>query len=96
MKKNRYSYSPEFKARLVLEVLSEQKTPLQIAIENDLHVKTLNSWVREARKKLSAIFTGEIQQPEAATQKEIDGLHKKIGQLTVENDFLKKVSGKCQ
>ncbi len=43
---------------------------------------------------MAAIFKGEIQDPEVALQKEIDMLHKKIGQLAVENDFLKKVSGK--
>lgn len=96
MKKNRHSYSAEFKTQRVLEVFSEQKTPLQIASEQGLHVKTLNAWVREAREKMSAIFKGEVQQPEVAAQKEIDGLHKKIGQLTVEIDFLKKVSGKWQ
>jgi transposase len=77
-------------------VLSEQKTPLQIASEHGLHVKTLNGWVHEAREKMSGIFKGEIQQPEVAAQKEIERLHQKIGQLTVEIDFLKKVSGKWQ
>jgi len=96
MKKNRHSYSAEFKTQRVLEVLAEEKTPLQIASENGIHVKTLLGWACEAREKMSAIFKGELQQPEVAAQKEIERLHQKIGQLTVEIDFLKKVSGKWQ
>lgn len=96
MKKNRHSYNAEFKTQVVLEVLQGHKTPLQIATERAVHVVTVNSWVREAREKMSAIFKGEIQQPGVAAQQEIDDLHKKIGQLTVEIDFLKKASGKWQ
>jgi transposase len=92
MKRN--SYSPELKAEVVLEVLSGLKTIQQIGQERGIHPVSITSWVKEARSKLVAIFKGEIQDPEVALQKEIDTLHKKIGQITVENDYLKKVSGK--
>ncbi|NDC96506.1 IS3 family transposase, partial [bacterium] len=92
MKRN--SYSPELKAEVVLEVLSGLKTVQQIGQERGIHPVSITSWVKEARAKLVAIFKGEIQDPEVALQKEVDTLHKKIGQLAVENDFLKKVSGK--
>ncbi len=92
MKRN--SYSPELKAEVVLEVLSGLKTIPQIGQERGIHPVSIASWVKEARSKMVAIFKGEIQDPEVALQKEIDTLHKKIGQITVENDFLKKVSGK--
>lgn len=92
MKRN--SYSPELKAEVVLEVLSGLKTIQQIGQERGIHPVSITGWVKEARGKMVAIFKGEIQDPEVALQKEIDTLHKKIGQMTVENDFLKKVSGK--
>ena len=94
MTKPKQNYSPEFKSKLVLEALSEEKTPLQIAVENGVHPKSLNKWVKDAKLKLPAIFKGEVQETEVVLQKEIDVLHKKIGQLTVENDFLKKASGR--
>ena len=94
MKKNKPHYSPELKSEIVLEVLSGQKSPAQIAIERDIHVTSINGWVRETRKQLSAIFKGEIQQPEQRQAQEIERLHQKIGQLTVEIDFLKKASGR--
>jgi transposase-like protein len=78
MKKNKPNYSPELKAEIVLEVLSGQKSPAQIAIERDIHVTSINGWVRETRKQLSAIFKGEIQQPEQLLQKEIERLHQKM------------------
>lgn len=96
MKKTKVQYSPEFKAEVVVEVLEGQKSPSQIAGERGIHVTSVNGWVREARKQLSAIFKGEIQQPEMLLQKEIETLHRKIGQLAVENDFLKKASGRWQ
>lgn len=94
MKKSKPHYSPELKAEIVLEVLSGQKSPAQIAIERDIHVTSINGWVRETRKQLAAIFKGEIQQPEQRQAQEIERLHQKIGQLTVEIDFLKKASGR--
>jgi transposase len=90
MKKNKPHYSPELKAEIVLEVLSGQKSPAQIAIERDIHVTS----IRKTRKQLSAIFKGEIQQPEQRQAQEIERLRQKIGQLTVEIDFLKKASGR--
>jgi transposase len=63
-------------------------------VERDIHVTSINGWVRETRKQLSAIFKGEIQQPEQRQAQEIERLHQKIGQLTVEIDFLKKASGR--
>jgi transposase len=92
MKRN--SYSAELKAEVVLEALAGLKTIQQIGQERGIHPVSIASWVKEARAKLVAIFKGEIQDPEVAMQKEIDTLHKKIGQITVENDYLKKVSGK--
>jgi transposase len=94
MRKNKPHYSPKLKAEVVLEVLSGLKSPAQITIERDIHVTSINGWIRETRKQLSAIFKGEIQQPEQRQQEEIERLHQKIGQLTVEPDFLKKASGR--
>jgi transposase len=94
MKKPKQNYSADLKAQVVLEALEGNKAPIQIGIERGIHVTSVNNWVREAKSKLSAIFKGEIQQPETAAQKEIEQLHQKIGQLTVENDFLKKASGR--
>jgi transposase len=94
MKKSKPQYSAELKAEIVLEVLEGLKSPAQISSERGIHVTTINGWVREVRKQVSAIFKGEIQQPEIILQKEIETLHQKIGQLTVENDFLKKASGR--
>jgi transposase len=92
--KKKTSYTPEFKAKVFREILTGEKTPLQISVEYGIHVKTVNAWAREGQEKLPGIFRGEVQEAEVALQKEIDLLHKKIGQLAVENDFLKKASGR--
>ena len=94
MSKKKPGYTPDFKAKVFREILAGEKTPLQISVEYGVHVKTVNAWAREGQAKLPALFKGEVQEAEVALQKEIDQLHKKIGQLAVENDFLKKVSGR--
>jgi len=94
MNKNRYTYSVETKAAAVLEVLAGDKTPQQIGIERGINPKTINGWVQDARQNMGAVFQQEKLQTQQVLQKEIDQLHQKIGQLTVENDFLKKASGK--
>ena len=53
MKRQRQEYSPALKAEIVLEVLAGEKTPLQIATERGIHVKSVNAWVREARGKIA-------------------------------------------
>ena len=54
--RNRRSYSARFKARLVLEVLSERRSLTAIARENGLPKETLASWKFEMLKRLPVIF----------------------------------------
>ena len=89
----RKRHTPEFKAKVALEALREQKTANQIASEYEVHSTQISQWKKQALEHLRAAFTsGGV----AAVTREDDALKEKlysqIGQLKVENDWLKKKS----
>lgn len=92
MSKTRTVYKAEFKTRLVLEVLKEEKTLAQIAIENNITPKNLQNW-----KKIFLDNAEMAMEPSKAVneyknecirlQAEVDEYAKKVGQLTLEKDW---------
>lgn len=70
----RHNYSAAFKAKVALETLREELTLPECAKKYDVHPNQISTWKKEKQKDN---FDAEIK-----------GLHVKIGQLSVENDFL--------
>lgn len=93
MKREKRSFSPAFKAQVVLEALKEHRTISEIAREHELHANVISIWKKQFMDNLPDVF-GKNAAPDAEAGKEIDQLHKKIGQLTIEIDWLKKKSGR--
>jgi transposase-like protein len=96
MKRNHYT--PEFKAKVVLELLREEKTLSQIAADYGVHPNLLSRWKAEFLEKMPTVFSKEISEvdklrKEHASEKE--ELIKQIGQLSVENVWLKKTYQKA-
>jgi transposase-like protein len=91
-KAKRKRYSGAFKAKVGLEALMGIKTVGQIARENQVHPVQVTQWKGVVRDRLPELF--ETRAAEAVDSQEmIAQLHEKIGQLTVEADWLKK---KCK
>ena len=91
----RKQYSGAFKAKVALEALKEDKTPAQIASEYEIHPTMVNAWRREFLEKAPGLFADKRKSQDARDQKALtDQLYKQIGQLTVENDFLKDACDK--
>ena len=91
-KSKRKRYSGAFKAKVGLEALMGIKTVGQIARENQVHPVQVTQWKGVVRDRLPELF--ETRAAEAVDSQEmIAQLHEKIGQLTVEADWLKK---KCK
>ncbi len=91
MKAKRKRYIGAFKARVGLEAILGVKTVAQIAREHQVHPVQVSQWKTVIRERLPELFeTGEkgIGNPEAI----IAQLHEKIGELTVDLDWLKKKS----
>lgn len=89
-------YTPEEKARLVLEALRGERTINEIASENNIHPNMLSRWKREAEKELYTLFqdrAAKERKAKKAQQAQMDELYTQIGKLTTQNEWLKKKSG---
>lgn len=90
-------YTPEYKTKIVLEILREENTVSEIASREQINAKQLHNWKKEFLENASKIFSSskseKALQKQLSEQKELeDALMAKVGQLTVENDWLKKKS----
>ncbi len=94
MKKKRRKFTPEFKARIALEAAKGAKTISEIASEEQLHPVQISKWKKELLTGASTVFESRasISDTEDAAEKKQAQLERKIGQLTVEVDWLKKKS----
>ena len=91
--KKKKNHSAGFKTKVVLEALQERETIQQIAKKYDVHPNQISTWKSKFLAGANQVFeNGKSSQVDV--EKERDGLHKKIGELQMEVDFLKKVLGK--
>ena len=88
----RKSYSAGFKTKVVLEVLQERETLQEISRKYELHPSQISQWKGQFLSNAEAVFERGASKP--ADDREKDALFKKVGQLQLEVDFLKKVLGK--
>ena len=92
MSKKRKQYSAEFKAKVALAALRETETTAELAARYGLHPTQINQWKRQALDHLPGVFERGSPGP-APSDKQVDDLHRVIGQLTVERDFLVRKLG---
>ena len=90
----RRTFSAEFKARVALEALSGAHTIAELASRHKVHPNMIAQWKRKAQEVLPDLFARKSKRTEADRDAELKELHAKIGQLTVENDFLSKAFGR--
>jgi transposase len=94
MTKKRRTHSPEFKARVALEALKELKPIHQIASENEVYPAQVAQWKKELKARMAELFerkNGRSKKDEEE-QRMIASLERKVGQLTIERDWLEKKS----
>ena len=91
MKKSRRKFSATFKTKVVLEALKERYTMSELAEKFELHPNQIGAWKREFLENAETAFADHKQDADPKqTHKEKEDLYKQIGQLKVENDWLKK------
>jgi transposase-like protein len=92
----RRSFSAEFKAKIVLEVLRGEKELSVIASENEIAPNQIRNWKAEFLKNAAAAFDDkrveDLKADMKEKERETDSLYKKVGQLTTQVDWLKKKS----
>jgi len=91
MKAKRRRHDGAYKARVALEALKGIKSIQQIAKEYEVHPVQVSQWKKTVQEKLGQVFEGGTG-GSGDFEKERDQLHSKIGQLTVELDFVTKKS----
>lgn len=92
MIKKRKHHSEEFKAKVALEALKEQKTIVQIAQENEVHPNQVIKWRKQLLEGAGQIFEdGRLKPKEREVSQ--DQLFQQIGQLQYELAWLKKKLG---
>lgn len=89
-KGTRRKFSAEFKAKVVLEALRERRTIEDLARQYELHPNQITQWKKEAMSKLSLVFERGTESRSSVGEDQSEKLYAQIGQLKVENDFLKK------
>jgi len=92
MSRTRRTFGKDFKAKVVLEALKEKDTIEVLAKKYELLPNQISMWKSEAIRNFSIVFSAEktvVAKDEIPTEK----LYARIGQLTLENDFLKKSLG---
>ncbi len=93
MKQQRRKHSAEFKARVALEAVKGVKTISEIAQEYEIHPIQVSNWKKELLERLPEIFDRKGDKKDKDPDREQEHLHTKIGQLTMEVDWLEK---KCK
>ena len=90
--KKRKTYPSGFKTKVVLEALQERETIQEIGKKNEVHPNQISTWKSQFLSGASSVFEKGVVKND--DEKEKVELFKKIGQLQMQVDFLKKVLGK--
>ena len=94
-RRTRRNHSPAFKAKVAMAALKGEKTLAELAQLHDVHATQITAWnaqlVEGATRLFGAGSTGKSSEPEV----DLKTLHAKIGELTLENDFLSAALGKA-
>ena len=86
----RKNYSENFKTSIAVAMIREQETVAELAKKYELHCSLLTRWKKEALEGLPEIFSTKRKKTKNDDENLINELYKQIGQLKVENDWLKK------
>jgi transposase len=93
-KDKRKRYSAEYKAKVALEALKGENTVQELASRFGVHPNMIGQWKRQAIEGMAEAFRSKSGRGDALSEEQVKELHAKIGQLTVERDFLAKAFGR--
>ena len=88
----RRNHSPVFKAKVALEAIKGEQPIITIAERFDVHPNQITKWKRQLLEGAPAVFGEGSQGNDRGAS--IEELHAKIGELTMENDFLSGALGR--
>ena len=86
----RKKHEPAIKARVALEAIKGEKTAAQIASEYGVHPTQVTQWKQELIQRSAEIFAKPDNTLARQHEETVDKLHKTIGEITMENNWIKK------
>ncbi len=86
----RKKFEPGLKAKVALEAFKGEKTIAQISSEYGVHANQVSTWKQELLKGASGLFKRKNGKQDNGQEEKVENLYKSIGELKVENDWLKK------
>ena len=93
-KRTRRNHTPGFKAKVALAAIKGDRTLADLAQFFDVHPNQITTWKTQLLEGAASVFGSGATSAEAAPV-DLKALHAKIGELTLENDFLEGALGKA-
>ena len=93
MKRTRRNHAPGFKAKVALAAIKGDKTLAELAEHFEIHPNQVSEWKQQLQESAADVFGGGPRNKEP--EPDLKVLHAKIGQLTLENDFLESALTKA-
>ncbi len=90
MGKTRKHFTKEFMAKVAFEALKGDRTMAELSSEFGVHVSQITKWKKELADAIPGIFTRKGDPEEKSKDKLIEDMYKRIGQIEMENNWLKK------
>ena len=94
-KRARRTHSPGFKAKVALAAIKGEKTLAELAQLYDVHPTQVTAWKAQLLEGASGLFGSGSTAKDSVPTVDLKTLHAKIGELTLENDFLSGALGKA-
>jgi len=85
-------YSAAFKAKVALSAIREEGTLAQLSSHYGINANMISKWKQQALAQMSDLFSNKRIHQELNQEETLKSLHAKIGELTVERDFLEQAS----
>ena len=90
----RRNHRPAFKAKVALAAIRGEQTLAELAQQFDVHPHQIKQWKEQLLAGVPAVFDGGAKKA-TVSEPDVTALHAKIGQLTLENDFLEGALSKA-